>query len=332
MLKGPQSQHSDDKDPIEEASKVQKQVIASEMINSSLAEAKAKTAKAQAEAKEAEARLRKAEAGGDSGGFKLKGEVNMGTIDFQAQQAKAETELERLRTEQRETVATLGLENEQLRDKIHEKEVESLRLTMEAQISNQNKIIENIASRGSFADQLTAVREMAGQLGYSISKGEATDLAVQMQLKEMEFKQNLELRRLAKEEKAEQRRWDLELRRLDDERKSREKEDQRKDKRDELIASAPKVLGEAIGSALLSGVGAQEGAITNRPATTNYNFEAGEGEFGEAPCPSCKTPVAIGATATAAVCANCGSRMSIKRLSAQSQKETPPKEAEVGEE
>ena len=166
-------------------------------------------------------------------------------------------------------------------------------------------------------DQYNQTKELAAQLGYVAPGAATSDLQTTLALKKMEFEHSAEERRTRREERAEERRWQLELRRLDDEREARHKKEDREAKRDEMFANAPALVGSAIAKGVMEAQGGGSVASSASPTSSKkskHAIEADEGEAGEAQCAECSAPVAVGATARTAICANCGTKFNIKRV------------------
>lgn len=308
--------NGEEKDPLEEAQKFTKQMAATSIIKATVAEAEAKADKAKAEAE-------RAKMGGGQGSdspFKMKGEIDFGKTDLQQQQVEAKAELAELRQQAERERQALGQENQQLRDKIHEQEIKTLQLTFQAQMEILTKAIEsNKANQKTLLEQLSEVRETAKELGLAEPKV-GGDAMVQVELKKLDFDHQVALRKLIREEKMSDRQFQLDLRRLDDERDARKAEIEQKKADREMWSKAPQVVGQAIAQGMLASEGSSSG-VTSR-AKKRYSVEAGVGDSGTISCPSCETEVAIGPTARKAVCAQCGTELSVKRLANQGEAPT----------
>lgn len=308
----------EEKDPLEEAQKFTKQMAAKSIIESEVEKSKASAEKAKAEAEEAKARARRAESGEGEGRVKppvdISGSIKLGNIDYGEIVQKAEAERDRLREQAEEQARTQAGVNEDLRRELHEKEMQVLKISFEAQMQVLTKMIESNASRGSFMDQYNATIEMAKTLGFS-QPTTGGDLTTQIELKKMEFEQTRELRRLAREDKQADREFQRQLNRDAREAKRDEQEAERQVKRDEMFASFPQRIGGAIAKGMVeSGEG---GGVSERPGGKSYHIEVGSGESGEVECPSCGKSIGIGPTARSAVCAGCGTRFTVKRTEAE---------------
>ena len=251
-------------------------------------------------------------------GFKITGGVDMGHLDLAAERKEAHDELGRLKQEADDTARATGQENQLLRDKINEQNIKFLTLTFQAQMEQLTKMIDGNASKKSFIEQYTEALETATALGLGHPSAESSDMQTTLALKKLDFEQGIELKRLAREERSEGRRWQMELRRLDDEREVNREEQEYRRKNQELFASAPDVIGRVIASGLMqTGAGEATGAATKGKIT--HHVEAGMGEGGETDCPSCGEAVAIGPTARIAVCSKCNTKLSIKRVETESE-------------
>lgn len=306
-------------DPLKEAEQFTKRMAAQSIIQSEVEKSKASAEEAKARAEEARARAGRAASGEDvgAGPFQVKGGLNLGTIDLQKEREEIRKQLEETKKEQADALKATGQENQQLRDKIHELEMKNLAITFQTQMEGLQKIIERQGSQKSFIDQYTEAMETAKTLGFQMGQpAGGSSLELTLELKKIEFEQAITLRRLAKEEKAEARKWDLELRRLDDERRDKEAQLAQQIKRDEMIASFPVAIGGAIARGMMEsrGGGVAPGVASETRGKTSHHIEAGPGESGETNCPECGESMAIGPTARAAVCPGCGLRVPIRRV------------------
>lgn len=258
----------------------------------------------------------------EPGGIKLKGEIDLGTYNPQEQQREALEEIKRLRLEADEAARATGQENMQLRKEIHEKEMELLQSNLDARLQLMTKLIESQASRRSFADEYKQSMEVAQLMGM-VQPQAGADATTSIELKRLDFDNQMALRKLSREEKGEERRWQLELRRLDDDREHRKQELGQQAKRNEMFANLPQQVGAAIAAGLVESGGGSE--ISAPAKGKNYQIEAPVGKGGEMDCPQCNEVIGLGPTAKSAVCAKCGTKVTIKRVSQEAQ---PPPEPE----
>lgn len=291
------------------------------------AEHTAKMAELDKKTKSAEAASEKVEEKKEpEQGFKMKGEFDLGRFNVQEMLMQQQSELRDLKKEADEAARSQTAISEDLRERLHAKEMEVLKTSFEAQMQILTKMIESNASRGSFADQLNAAREIAKELGFSQPTGQVEDPMTALKLKEMEFNQTLELRRLAREEKMSDRDWQLQLRRLDDERDRARREMERNARKDEMFAKTPEIIGRAIGQAMIGGQEAPTHEAAPKQRRSSYHIEAYDGDAGETACPECGGKIAIAPTARSAVCPGCNLRVPITRIGRRGE------EVETGEE
>lgn len=323
---------SEERDPIEEARDTTRKLMADEIINTSLATKRAEREEAEAKAAKAKVERERAESGGglkQEPAFKVTGEVDLGHINYQEMLAAQAADLKQLKQEAEEQASRQAAVSDDLREKLHSKEMELIQTSFQAQMQNLTKLIESNASKGSFFEQYEAAKVMAAQLGYVAPSTNISDLNTQIELKKMEFENTRALRQMARDEKRSDREYQLELRRFDDERDARRVNQARQEKRDEMFMNAPKIIGGAIAKGLVESGGkggSSAGAVGQKPG--HYNLEADVGDAGEVGCPACQQPIGIGPTARKAVCANCGTTVSIKRTPAG----VPPVETQPEEE
>lgn len=313
------------KDPVDEALAVKRKLMASDITETEAARIRADRAKAEAEARKAEVEAKRAEAGGEEvtkAGFKFTGGVDLGHIDLAQERKEAQDELKRLKGEADESARATGQENQQLRDKINEQNIKFLQITFNSQMEQLTKMLEANTSKKNFIEQYTEALETAKALGLAQPSPGSSDLQTTLALKKLEFDQATELRKMAREEKRADRDFQRQLNVDAEDREARKSEQARQERRDDMVAKAPQMIGGAIAQGLLANQGkggtvAQESTEEAPPSETGaqkgHHVEAGWGESGEVECPGCNHPVGIGPTARAAVCANCGERVSIRR-------------------
>lgn len=319
------SSQSDEEDPIAEARKIKRGLMADEIVEAELAKTKAEREESEAKAAKAKAEREKVESGEATkkepeSGIKTKGEFDIGKFNIQEMLTKQTDELKELKKEAEQAASQQHAISEDLRERLHTKELEVQNTRFEAQMQILTKMIEANASRGSFMDQYNMTKDLATQIGFAAPGAQATDLQTTLELKKLDFEQTREMRRLAREDKAEERRWQLEVRRLDDERDGRKADQARQEKRDDMFAKTPAVFGAAIAKGIIdSGSGGSE--APDKSKAKAYHVEAAQGDSGEVDCPGCNQPIGIGPTARTAVCANCGTRLIVKRTGGEIQVE-----------
>ncbi|KKK66866.1 hypothetical protein LCGC14_2959780, partial [marine sediment metagenome] len=230
------SQSGEETDPIAEANKINKQMIATEMVNTQISKTKAETREAEAKARKAEADASKAESG--ESGAKTAGLGVKVTGDFDIQQlyAKQQADLQALTLQAQEQAATAAGISDQLREQLHVAQIDTMKTGFQAQLDTMTQMIQANASRGNFMDQYNQTKALATQIGFVAPGPGQSDMTTTLELKRLDYEQSRETRRLNREEKSEERRWQLELRRLDDEREERVEKQKSQAKRDAMIA------------------------------------------------------------------------------------------------
>jgi predicted RNA-binding Zn-ribbon protein involved in translation (DUF1610 family) len=250
--------------------------------------------------------------------FEVKGGVNLGNIDLDEERRRAAEELKLLKKEQDDNIRSLGAQNEDLRDRIHAKEIEILSLRFESQMTLLNKMIEQNASSGDFSKQLAAAKETAALLGFQqpLAGGGGRDMGLEIKLKEIEFNNTIQLKKFEEEAKDRDVQRKIDIQKMEDERQFKRQENERQAKRDEMFASFPEIFGRGIARGLAERAEASASGGSGSPVSRNPQpgIEAGVGEYGEANCANCGTVMAIGSTAAEVVCAKCGARYPIKRV------------------
>ncbi len=317
----------DAKDPLKDAQDFARQMAANALIENELTKSKAAANKAEAEAEEAKAKAERAKRGGDEGGgspLKIKGSVDLGDFNYQDLIKQQSDDLKALKQESDDAAANQHAVSEDLREKLHSKEMELMTTSFAGQMQVLTKMIESNASKGSFMEQYTGMQEISKTLGFTQPQL-AGDMTTQMALEKMKFEQTTELRRMAREDKRADREFQRQLAKDADERDAKKVEQAQLQKRDDMFANAPKVLGSALAQGIISsqhkGEGVAEEAAPEeaqvpkeRAAEQGRHIDADWGAGGEVECPGCSQPLGIGPTARTAVCANCGESVPIRRV------------------
>jgi len=277
-------------------------------------------------------------------------------------QAKKKDLEKRISGEDEAEKAQLAQENEELKEKIHEKEVESVRVELGGKIDQLNQSVREGASQKSISQQIADIKRAAADMGLGGSKFEdiqaALDLVerlrpatktlpeqvkdakdlidtfgqkpsgdgnLSLEIEKVKGDRELQLEKLRIERAAGERDFQL---------KMKQWETEREDKR--AIASAEIAvkkegnqlladLVEKLAQVITAAAGGAVGAGAARGIASRV-IEAGEGEAGETECPSCHSVIPISESADDVICAGCGARYTIKRIP-KSTEETPVVEA-----
>ncbi len=282
-------------------------------------EAKHKSAVAKLKNEEATAKVAVEKAGEPkeaASGFKVTGGLDLGNINPTALLTKQIEDRDALRIQAEQAAANQQQISNDLREKLHLAEMNVMQTGLQAQLQTLNQAVQDNASRGSFMDNYNSIIETAKSLG--LGRAETSDLDTTLAIKKMEFEQSVELKRMSREEKRADREFQRQLNKDVLEREDKKIEREQADKRFEMLANAPKVVGAALAQGFMAS-GANGGEVTEQAGTGKQggqHIEAGIGEALEGDCPNCEKPIAIGPTARQAECANCGFKVPIKRTKA----------------
>lgn len=311
------SKESEEKDPLKEATDFTKQMAAGAIIDGQVAKVKAEAAKAQAEAREAVAKARKAEAGGgDSGGagLQVKGKIDYGDVNLQA-------EREEYKKEAKDTLQLMGQKMDELEkakkesdDKVHQIEME----TLSKEIATLRADIKDGMGKKDFADQYEELIEKAKRLGLVKPETGGGNPILQLEIiklqhdeaaREREFQR--QLRRETREEKKEDRRYA-------EERALHQAELAEERRKNEQFANTFMTGARMVGRGMMESAGGAEAPVSSR-ANQHYELEVPVGQGGTAHCPECQTEVGVGPTARSAICANCNTKIFIKRVASEAE-------------
>lgn len=315
----PSSQQRKPYDAIDEARRVSRGLIADRIVEAQLA-------KAEADVAEAKARADKAREGtgekkkDDNEGFKITGHLDV--FQMLTQQSK---DREELRKEAERQAEEQGMVNADLRERLHQKELDLISTAFDARVASLQdtiaKFAESNSSKGSIIDQFNSIKTLAEQLGYIAPGAVSSDTQLTLKLEEMKFNQTMTLKEFERSEKRADREFNLQLRKFEAEAKQREEEREAQKKRDEMFASLPAL----IGGALAEGIKDQpdivehisEKPVRKQPAAKGQprqKIQANDGEAGEIECPMCGEFIGIGPSSTQAKC-TCGETYQIERIS-----------------
>ena len=263
--------------------------------------------------------------------FKIQGGINLGTIDLQQQQKDAQDREAKSRSEAETRERELRKKLEDTQQELTETKTTAALKEMATQFGGLIKQLDTKIDgvrQGADPQGLITYFEQIEALGQKMGWTKGTGNGG------IDPHFQIELERLKAEEAARGRQFELELKKFDFEVKRVNHKDEEElalkkeelavlKERDQMIASAPKILGKAIGQAIVEGGGGGAETISADPrrqqapgaehVIKQYEATAGEGEWGTIPCPDCRKPVTVGPETTTAVCAACRSQIKIKR-------------------
>jgi hypothetical protein len=285
----------------------------------------------------------------------MKGSINLGNIDFQEQARTAAAALEKRAAMAEENAQKLAEENSKLKNDLLANTINAMQTNLGGQIAKlQSDLAGNRGSSKSIGEQLKEIIDSANMLGYIKPEAQkaapvvqnATDAALNLEMLRLQLQDKATERQFAWQMERDRRQWNLDLKKLDQANKISMAEVSRQRDRDQILPSFLPMLGETISKGLMS---SRAGApVTNRPAnpvqrqparpapikgaegfsssddietedpdsSPNPKIQAGIGEAGTTPCRNCGQTIAIGPTATKAVCAACGMEAEIVRVGA----------------
>ena len=270
---------------------------------------------------------------GTGSGFEVKGGVNLGTWNPQAEAEKASERERAAREDLLKELALARQESSEAKGKLNEERLTNLAATMQKSFdqslaSLQAQILElnkSKAGEKTVLDQMNEMKAFATELGWvkqQVGQGGGSD-GLQLQIAEMNINAARSQREFEWKMEQDKRNYDRELKKDEIDAQIRREELENKRKRDDMFAQAPELLGRAVGAAMRESPPAEgsEGpaVAARKPAAVaskkkSYHLEVPAGSGGEIECPECQQPIAIGPTADSAVCANCGKTLPIQRV------------------
>ena len=270
--------------------------------------------------------------------IKIGGSINLGNFDLQAQAKEAAAPADKIRSENNERMQKMEAENEKLKGELLANSIAGLQKELGGQILKlQADIAGNRGNAKSIGDQLKEVMDITAMLGYVKPGNEpkptvvqnATDAAISLEMLRLQLEDKHTERSFAWQMEKDRRNFQLELKKLDQANKIAQADVSARQQQNEMLWKAPQVIGQVIAAGL------KGGGISNRPAPIKAQpprqgapppapetqedgsaiptLTADAGEAGEVTCPECGQPVAIGPTATRAICANCDMKINVER-------------------
>lgn len=283
-------------------------------------EKKQRTARARREYEEEEARTKKLKE--DEGKtpeppFQVKGSVNLGTFDLQAEQEKLRATIAQIQEESRIKQEALEKTAASYKDELYKIQIKMVEDTTRAQIESMQKSLEQNLTKSqqrSITDQIAEIGQIANVLGYRKPEAEAgLPAEIRLQMLKIDIDEKQTQRKFEWDKMVAERNWQLELKKLDQENVARMAKIQEEKEKRNIWATPFESLGMAIAKGLLdSGNGGKvtRGGPVKRSA---HKLQAEDGESGEVECPECREPIAIAPTAKSATCPSCETRISINR-------------------
>lgn len=260
--------------------------------------------------------------------FTIKGAVDLGTIDVQQQQRDAQAQADKVRTDKDAELKTEREHSAGLQDELSKERTDGMRRDFDSRLAEVNKTIERLATapkkddrpiHEQFKDQLTALRDMAQDLGLEKTSS-GRDPMVDIELAKMSYEQAREDREFKWKMRQDEKTFQLQLQTAADDREYKRAQIKSQAKRDEMIASIPEQIGDAAGRAIVDSTkrgAAQQRPIGQSPAAPQAPaIQLGEGESGTIGCtePGCGSMIEVAATTTLAQCLGCNARYPVIRV------------------
>lgn len=285
-------------------------------------EDKAKTAQAKREYEEETARAeaaRRTAAAPPETPFKIHGEVNLGTIDLQAQAKELKDTIGQIQEDAQSKIGDLEKANADYRDRVHEIQIQMMETTVKAQLDAMGKALNESLSKKeekSIISEIDEVVKIASVLGYSKgSEDKGTDPQIKIAIMKMEMENSAATRKFEWDKIQSERNWQLELKKLEQQGQVDAAKFQQEREKRSMFASPFEALGMAIAKGLMdSNGGASTKINVARGKRSSKALQAGESDSGQVPCPECDEPVAIAPNTKSAVCASCEAVIPIKRI------------------
>lgn len=259
----------------------------------------------------------------------IKGAINLGDFDLQAQAKENAALMKQAATEAAAREERLTKERDDAKSALYTAQLNHLTENFNSKLNDLQGMVRQGMNQKSFMEQYKELTEMANQLGLHqpVNNGNP-DLTSRLEIMKLEHQMKLDDRNFQREQKKDERAWQLELKKLEQQSRDAEARLNAEKEKNAMFAALPQIIGGAAGKAIADS-GKTGGIASAAPKTSSsgqsFTAEAPFNEAGELPCPNCGEIVGIGPTATKAMCAGCGAKVSIKRttIEPETESETP---------
>lgn len=254
--------------------------------------------------------------------FRVSGSVNLGNIDFQEQQRKANEAAENARQTQEAQLREERDKRQQVEQALYNERVEGLRRDFNTRIAELNATVEKLATAPrrdersilqDFQEQFSSLQAMAKEFGFART-GDGQDPLIQLELAKLSMQQAREEREFKRQMRDDEKKWQIELQKLQDSREIERARLHLQSKRDDMLAALPEHIGGAMARGLIDrGQSAPAPAFANAQQPSQATVPTGQ--LASVPCPQCKSPIAIAPDTSIATCAMCNAQFQIRRKS-----------------
>lgn len=282
--------------------------------------AKGERAKREYEEEQRQARLaRERENAPSEAPFTVKGQVNLGNFDLQAQQEELKNTISQIQQDAQNRITALQKETTDYRERVHEIQLNMVENTLKAQIEAlQRSVQEGQGKTPDFQTQLNQIEKFADILGYKRSTEEGgLPAEVKLKMLEMELQEKARAREFEQQKIADERMWQLKLKELEQQAAIEGRKIQEEQKKREMWISPFETLGSAIARGLIDSGGHVPEPTTlvqhKMKKAKSIILDAEDGESGVIDCPQCQEQIAIAPTARSAVCPSCETTFPINR-------------------
>ena len=246
--------------------------------------------------------------------FQVKGEFNLGKIDFQEQQRLATETAERARKEAAENVKEAEKQRDEARQALASGNLANMQRELGTKIEAlQTAIADN--NKGGIVEQLAGIEKIAGILGYQKPEVGPTDSTLTLEIKKLEWAMKKEDRDFQRLMKQDERHWQIELKKLEQSSREADAKLKQENEKYQALANIPERIGVAFAQGYKDRANGQQADFETQEQIQKETFhaEASEGEAGEIDCPQCQTAIGIGPTTRLAECAKCHTKVTVSR-------------------
>jgi len=245
--------------------------------------------------------------------IKITGGISLGNIDIQEQQRQAREEAEKARKDKEDELKASQGKLAESEEKRHGLEMENVKTELLQKIEILTKAVEGGRVQPKpFKEQYDELLGLANSIGLAKPNNGIDDPRLKLEMLKMQAEMAREEREFKWRIRQDDKNFQIEMAKMAEERLYRGQQLEQARKKDEMIASAPEILGRAIAQGLKE----SGGRVAKQPLqrTKSFSLEVGEGQGGEIECPQCQSPIGIHPTARTAVCSSCNMKIPIKRV------------------
>jgi len=248
--------------------------------------------------------------------FQVKGALDLGNMNPAEAATKAQDRADKVAEGKDKEIKEAREKAATAETKLQEEKVEGLRRDFGAQMAVLTTTIEKLITAKDtrplseqFKEQFTTAKDIAESMGLAKTTN-GQDPMVQIELKKMEFAEAQKDREFKVKMAHDDREWQVHLIEIKDNREFQKAKLAQDERRTDMIADLPSILG----GAYAKGTRASGGAGGQTAEQKALKIQLPDGEIADFDCPDCGTKIGIGPTTEIAQCINCKKQFPVERV------------------